>query len=77
MFEHMWCAYIARRDGARSKEAAPQVDDGAALHVCIHARHPANNITERANLAFEKRLNKDAVCVDLRPTSVRPPLTAG
>jgi hypothetical protein len=40
------------------------------LH-CIHARHLANNITDRANLAFEMRLNKDGVCVDLRP-----PLTA-
>ena len=42
----------------------------AELH-CIHARHLANNITDRANLAFEMRLNKDGVCVDLRP-----PLTA-
>ena len=40
------------------------------LH-CILARHLANNITNRANLASEMRLNKDGVCVDLRP-----PLTA-
>ncbi len=36
------------------------------LH-CIHARHLANNITERANLAFEMRQNKDGVSVDHRP----------
>ena len=37
----------------------------------LHARHLANNITERANLAFEMRQNKDGVSFDHRP-----PLTA-
>jgi hypothetical protein len=40
------------------------------LH-CIHARHLANNITERANLALKMRHNKDGISVDHRP-----PLTA-
>jgi hypothetical protein len=36
------------------------------LH-CIHVRHLANNITERANLALEMRDNKDGISVDHRP----------